>query len=153
MGGVVMMLAGAAIYYKTRLQPTVALSSTEAEFVNMTDAGKAALYLRFILEKLGIIQIDPTPICADNRGACLMAKAQKPTRRTCHVELKHFVILQWTDDEYIDFLETPTKNMTSDSLSKSTDRTKFYEHMDVLMGRRKPQYTETEKGKIVHYMC
>ena len=45
MGGVVMMLAGAAIYYKTRLQPTVALSSTEAEFVNMANAGKAALYL------------------------------------------------------------------------------------------------------------
>ena len=107
-----------------------------------------------ILEELGIIQIDPTPICADNRGACLMAKAQKPTRRTRHVELKHFVILQWADDEYIDFLETPTKNMHSDSLSKSTDRTKFYEHMDVLMGRRKPQYTETtEKGRIVHYIC
>ena len=40
-----MMLAGAAVYYKTRLQPTVALSSTEAEFVNMADAGKAALYI------------------------------------------------------------------------------------------------------------
>ena len=38
MGGVVMMLAGAAVYYQARLQPTVALSSKEAEFVNMTDA-------------------------------------------------------------------------------------------------------------------
>ena len=45
MGGVVMMLAGAAIYYKTRLQPTVALSSTEAEFLSMADADKAALYI------------------------------------------------------------------------------------------------------------
>ena len=45
MGGVVMMLAGAAIYYQTRLQPTVALTSTEAEFVNMADACKAALYI------------------------------------------------------------------------------------------------------------
>ena len=66
MGGVVMMFAGAAIYYHTRLQPTVALSSTEAEFVNMADAGKAALYIRWILEEIGLIQVDPTPICADN---------------------------------------------------------------------------------------
>ena len=61
-----MMFAGAAIYYRTRLQPTVALSSTEAEFVNMADAGKAALYIRWILEEIGLIQIDPTPICDDN---------------------------------------------------------------------------------------
>ena len=125
----------------------------EAEFVNMADAGKAALYIRWILEELEIIQIDPTPIYVNNQGACLMAKAQKPTRRTRHVELKHFTILHWIDVEYINFLETPTRNMHSNSLSKSTDRTKFYEHMDVLMGRRKPQYTENEKNRIVHYLC
>jgi hypothetical protein len=45
-----MMLAGAAVYYRTRLQPTIAQNSTEAEFTNMADAGKAALYLRWILE-------------------------------------------------------------------------------------------------------
>ena len=148
-----MMLAGTAIYYYTRLQPTVALSSTEAEFVNMADAGKAALYIRWILEEIGLIQIDPTPICADNQGAIYMANAHKPTRRTRHVEVKNFVILQWTDDDYIDFVETPTRNMHSNSLSKVTDRTKFYEHMDVLMGRRKPQYTNTEQPNIIHYIC
>ena len=37
------MFAGAAIYYKTRLQPTVAQSSTEAEFVNMADARKVGI--------------------------------------------------------------------------------------------------------------
>ena len=79
MGGVIMMLAGAAVYYRTRLQPTVALSSTEAEFVNMTDAGKAALYLRWILEELNIIQTKPTPILADNAGAIALCNAQKPT--------------------------------------------------------------------------
>ena len=128
-----MMLAGAAIYYRTRLQSTVALSSTEAEFVNMADAGKTALYIRWILEEIGLIQVDPTPICADNQGAIYMANSQKPTRRTQHVEVKNFIILQWTEDDYINFMEAPTRNMHSDSLSKVTDRTKFYEHVDVLM--------------------
>ena len=32
MGGVIMMLVGAAVYYQTCLQPTVAQSSTEIEF-------------------------------------------------------------------------------------------------------------------------
>ena len=46
MGEVVIMFAGAVVYYRTHLQPTIALSSTEAEFMNMIDVGKAALYMR-----------------------------------------------------------------------------------------------------------
>ena len=41
-----MMLARAAVYYQTRLQSTVAQSSTGAEFTNMADARKATLYLK-----------------------------------------------------------------------------------------------------------
>jgi hypothetical protein len=94
MGGIVMMLTGAAVYYQTRLQPTIAQSSTEAEFTNMADAGKAALYLRWILEEIGIIMKAPTPILADNQGAVRLANVHQPTRRTRHVEMKHFIILQ-----------------------------------------------------------
>jgi hypothetical protein len=131
MGGIVVMLAGAAVYYRTRLQPTIAQSSTEAEFTNMADAGKAALYLRWILDEIGIIMDVPTPILADNQGAVRLANAHQPTRRTRHVEMEHFIILQWTDDKFIDFVNTSTDENYSDSLSKSTGRTKFYEHTDV----------------------
>lgn len=74
-----MMLAGAAVYYRVRLQPTVALSSTEAEFVNITNARKASLYIIWILEEIGLIQVDPTPILADNLGAIAMVNAHKTT--------------------------------------------------------------------------
>ena len=45
MGGIVMMLAGAAVYHQTRQQPTISQSSMEAEFTNMAGVGKAALNL------------------------------------------------------------------------------------------------------------
>ena len=80
-----------------------------------------------------------------------MTNAQKPTWRMHHIKLKYFVILQWTNVKFIDFMETPTKNIHSDSLSKVTDRTKFYKHINVLMGRQKPQYTNTEQTKIPLY--
>jgi hypothetical protein len=48
--------------------------------------------------------------------------------------MKHFVILQWTDDKFIDFVDTSTDENYSDSLSKPTGRTKFYEHTDVFVG-------------------
>ena len=82
-----------------------------------------------------------------------MANAQKPTQQMRHMELKYFVILQWTDDEFIDFMKTPTKNIHTKSLSKATDIIKFYEHMNVPMGKQKPQYTNTELTRIIHYIC
>ena len=63
------LLAGAAVYYRTKLQPTVALLSTKAELYAMVEAGKATLYLRSILEELGLLQDGPTTILADNQGA------------------------------------------------------------------------------------
>ena len=165
MGGTVLMFAGAAIYYKTRLQPTIAQSLTEAEFVNMADAGKAALYMRWILEELQIFQHQPTKILADNTGAIKLANAQKPTQRTRHVELKHMVILQWCDDKLLSFLETKSESNYSDSLSKATERTMFNQHCDIFMGRRKPAYaalnntvpsdntlsSSTNETNIIHY--
>jgi hypothetical protein len=134
------MLAGAAIFYKTRYQPTVALSSTEAEFAAAADAGKAALYLRSILHELGVDQLLPTVIYEDNNGARLMTNAQQPTRRTRHVELKQFAVLQWVEDEQIIFGDIGTTNNISDSLTKQTGRTKFHQHHDILMGRLRPAY-------------
>ena len=157
-GGIVMMLAGAAINYRTRLQPTVAQSSTEAEFTNMADAGRVALYLKWILEELGIIMDNPTPIHADNQGAIRMANIQPPIHRTRHLEMKHFVRLQWTYDKFINFILTKTDESYSNSLSKPTSKTKFYDHTDIFMGRRHPVYTtkpslnsHSQKG-IVHYL-
>jgi len=141
--GIVFMLAGAAIFYKTRYQPTVALSSTEAEFAAAADAGKAALYLRSILHELGVEQLLPTVIYEDNNGARLMTNAQQPTRRTRHVELKQFAVLQWVEDEQIIFGDIGTAYNISDSLTKQTGRTKFHQHHDLLMGRLRPKYARS----------
>jgi hypothetical protein len=139
--GIVFMLAGAAIFYKTRYQPTVALSSTEAEFAAAADAGKAALYLCSILHELNVAQILPTAIYEDN-GARLMTNAQQPTRHTHHVELKQFAVLQWVKDEQMIFGDIDTAHNISDSLTKQTGRIKFYQHHDILMGRIRPAYTK-----------
>jgi hypothetical protein len=140
-GGIVFLYAGGAVYYRCRYLPTIALSSTEAEFASMADAGKAALYLRSLLSDMGFVQEHPTEIQADNRGAMQMANAQQPTRRTRHIDMKQFVILQWSEEDLISFTDCPSALLVADSLTKQTGRTKYYEHMDIIMGRRRPKYS------------
>ena len=132
------MLAGGAIHCRSRLHPTVALSSTESELFFMVDAGKAALCLQSILEEIGLEQTDPTPIQSDNRGARMLSNAQRPTKRTRHVDTQNMVVMQWTEDEKVSYTDTKSEHNWSDSLSKVNGRIKHHEHMDCMMGRRQP---------------
>jgi hypothetical protein len=80
---------------------------------------------------LELLWINQHQFLADNQGEVHgFANAHQPTRQTRHVEMKHFIILQWTDDKFIDFVNTLTDENCSDSLSKPTGRTKFYKHTD-----------------------
>ena len=53
--GIIILLAGAAVLYLTHYQRAIALSSTEAEFVAASKAGKHALYMRSLLMDLGLL--------------------------------------------------------------------------------------------------
>ena len=52
--GIVIKLVGGAVLYKTQYQPTIAGSSTEAEFTAATETGKYILHLRTILQEIGL---------------------------------------------------------------------------------------------------
>ena len=83
--GICIQLAGDTIAYKTKFQPTVALSSTEAEFMAACDVGRMSLFVRSILWDLDIPQEATTIAYEDNDGYTAMANAQKPTTRMRHI--------------------------------------------------------------------
>ena len=130
------MLVGGVISYKSKYQPTIALSSTKAEFAAATKAGKATLYLRSILHELGFSQDLPSIIFEDNTGALHMANAQQPTRRTRHMDTKHFAIQDWVAHDQLDIAPIGTASNISDAFTKALGKIKFYKQTDVLMGRR-----------------
>ena len=138
-----MKMAGGVVYYKTRFQPTVALSSTEAEFIAACDAAKTILYVRSILEDVGIEQNKATTLFEDNQGALLMANAGQPTKRTRHMDTKYFAIQHWVDTDLINLLRICTSDNESGAMTKNLPRTLFYRHQDYLMGRVIPEYVTT----------
>ena len=136
------MLGGGAIIYKTIVQRTVALSTTEAEFYSLTDAGKLVLYVRLVLSDLGMEQKDATKIYEDNRGCLQMAQALKPTRRTRHVEAKYFAILDWVQTDQVKITKIGTADNASDVLTKAAGKLLFYRHNATIMGKRVPSYVQ-----------
>jgi hypothetical protein len=67
-GGTCIRLAGNTIAYKCKFQPTIAGSSTEAEFMAAYDTGKMILFIRSVLWDLCISQEAATVLFEDNDG-------------------------------------------------------------------------------------
>ena len=138
--GIIILLAGAAVLYLTHYQKAVALSSTEAEFVAASEAGKRSLYIRSILADLGFSQDNPTQLLIDNTGAVFMVDAGAPTKRTRHVDIRYFALLEWSETGQIKAEAIPTDANLSDSMTTATGLIKFHQHADLYMGRTPPHY-------------
>ena len=140
--GIVLKLAGGSILYKTKYQDTIALSSTEAEFAAACEAGKSILYVRSILNEIGIDQEKATILHIDNHGALLMGNAQQPTRRTKHIDIKKFALLDWIEHDLIIMQRIKTTDNSSDGMTKSLGRILHYRHFDYIMGYYVPKYAD-----------
>ncbi|XP_068340328.1 uncharacterized mitochondrial protein AtMg00810-like [Pyrus communis] len=55
-------------------QNTIALSTTEAKYVSAAEATTQAIWLRFLLDDFGEMQVDATPLFCDNMSAIFMVK-------------------------------------------------------------------------------
>jgi len=124
------MIAGAPIAYKNKSQSTVAHSTTEAEFAAATDCANTALYLRNILEEIGLPPRHATVIYEDNAAPIEMANAQRPTRRTKHMEIKYFVLLQWCEIDQIILTTISIFDNAADALTKPLATVLFERHKD-----------------------
>ena len=145
MGGACAHLAGGVVAYKVNLLPTVALSSTEAEFMEATQAGKLLLFCRSVLWDLSIPQTAATIAYEDNDACTSMANAQKPTSRTRHIDIKYHVLCQWVEQDLILLERIATSLNTADIFTKILGPLLFRRHCDYLMGRVPPQYSACYK--------
>ena len=96
-GGV--CLAGGTMSYKTKLQPTIAQSSTKAKFMGASDLGKLILFIWSVMWDLGIPQDTSTILYKDNGACTAKANAQKPIIRTRHMAIKYNVLCKWVEHD------------------------------------------------------
>eukprot|EP00961_Rhodomonas_salina_P122014 1642812-Rhodomonas_salina.1 len=86
--GFVFLLHGATVSWKSKLESTVALSSSEAEYQAIARASQEAAYLRSFLAQLGVPQLAPTVIFEDNEGCIAMVKNPVSREKAKHIDIK-----------------------------------------------------------------
>ena len=124
--GFVFILQGAAISWNSRKQPTVALSSTEAEYLSLSAATQEALWLNRLSQELVIVPKEtPLMIYCDNKGAIDLGKNSKFSSRTKHINVRHHFIKENIDNKQIAVNFVPLTQMIADALTKSTNYEKL----------------------------
>ncbi|XP_057808557.1 secreted RxLR effector protein 161-like [Salvia miltiorrhiza] len=82
--GYIFSLYGTAISWKSMLQSVVTLSTTEAEYMAMTEAVKEGVWLKGMLADFGVFQKNVEIFC-DNQSALHLAKHQVFHERSKHI--------------------------------------------------------------------
>ncbi len=116
--GLALYYAGAAIAWKSQLQPTVSTSSTEAEFLAAVCCAKLAIYLRSVLQELGVLKPGPTPLLIDNEAAMKVINERRATPRVRHVAIQHFAIQEWRQMKPVIVHHLPGVINPTDDLTK-----------------------------------
>ena len=135
------MLAGGPVGYKASLHPTVALSTTEAEFMQAAVFGRMMLYCRSVMWDLDIPQYAANIGYEDTEACTMMAMAQKPTPRTQHIDIKHQALCQWVEQDLVKLEKVDTTRNMADIYTKQLGQLLFRRHCDYLMGRVPPSYS------------
>ena len=105
--GFVFYLAGAPICWQSRQQPTVALSSMEAEYMAACSTTQEALWLIAILKGLGFSQSKPVQIYEDNQSAIAYSKNPSHHKYTKHIATKYHFVREQVELLLIDVLTKP----------------------------------------------
>lgn len=129
--GWIFRYAGGAVSWESRRQPTVALSSTEGEYMALTDAAKEAIWLKGLARDMGMDD-DTTKIYFDNQGAGYLATGEGLQRRTKHIDVRHHFIRDCITSGKINLSHVPTAQMLADVFTKPLGRIKHQEAVKAL---------------------
>ena len=123
---------GALIAWKTKLQGTVALSSTEAEYVALCDAVKEIVYLRQFFTELGLgflftngDEMCPTVIFEDNQSCIALSKNPVNHSRSKHIDIRYHYIWDIIIEGQVTVVYLSTEEMVADVPTKPLNTEKF----------------------------
>ena len=114
---VVFLYGGSAVCWSSKLQPSVAASTTEAEYIAAAVAAKEGMWLRrlraFVTEETGSV----TLLC-DSQSALALMHNPVTSARTKHMDVCHHLVRERVADGTLEVRYVRTGEQTADILTK-----------------------------------
>ena len=124
---------GPLISWKTRKQPTVALSSCEAEYISLVSAIQEGKYLKSLIYEITGLNLNCQMNC-DNQGTIALAKNPIKQQRTKHVDIKYHFIRDEICRGSINMAYIPSEENLADIFTKPVSSYKLKKFKDAIFG-------------------
>ena len=129
--GPIVKLANATISWTSHAQKTVATSSTEAEYMALSDCSRQAMWLKHLFAELGI-PIVTIPICTDNNGAIFIGSNPIQERRVKHMDVRYHYIRERVENGDVEILRVDSADNPADMFTKPLGHIKFEQFRNML---------------------
>ena len=110
--------------WQSRLQKCVALSTTEAEYIAAMEACKELLWMKKLLQEMGLKQEQYTLLC-DSQSAIHLVKNQTFHSRSKHIETRYHWIRDVVEKKDAELEKVHTDDNGADMFTKILPREKF----------------------------
>jgi hypothetical protein len=128
------MLNGAAVSWKSQRQQTVALSTTEAEYMAMTPATEEAMFLKQLLHEFHQDSGSTITIQEDNQSCIALSKTSMATGRNKHMDVRYYLCREKVESEDVEVQYCATESMLADVLTKPLVSARHNKLCNAIMG-------------------
>jgi len=141
--GWVVFYAGCPVCWASKLQSQVALSTTEAEYIAMSQALRDVIPVMNLIQEMKekgfhVICTLPNVYCKvfeDNSGALELARLPKLRPRTKHINVCYHHFREHVRKGLIKIFPVSTKDQIADALTKALAQNDFTRHRRYLCGK------------------
>jgi hypothetical protein len=126
--GYVFTVGGTTVSWISKLKKVVALSTTEAEYVVVTEASKEMIWLQRFMEELGKKQENNRLYC-DNESAIHLANNSTFHLKTKHIQLRYHFIRSILEDGHLKLEKIHTSQNPADMLTKGVTKEKLSSYL------------------------
>ena len=117
------MLAGGAVSWASKLQPTVAASTTEAEYMAAAHAAKEALWLKKLMGSFGQGSKGiPILMYNDNQAAQAIMKNPTSHQKAKHIDIHHHFVRDRVQRGEVVVEHVESKLNCADMLTKAVSK-------------------------------
>jgi hypothetical protein len=131
--GYLIYVNGALISRKSCGQIGVTLSSTEAEYVALSELCMELMFIKMNIESIGIKVKLPMSVYMDNVGAVFLAQNATTGQRTKHIDIRYYYARELVEKEIIEVVFLNTMDKDADIFTKNVSGDIYKRHSGKVM--------------------